>query len=113
VGQVAVVPNPYRGDIDYNAMDPPWEKPPITRERWLEQDRKIQFINLPAQSTIKIYTLSGRLVETLHHDDATKGFENWNLTSNVNQAVASGIYLFTVKNEETGNVQTGKFVVIK
>lgn len=113
VGEVAVVPNPYRGDIDYNAMDPPWEKPPETRERWLEQDRQIQFINLPAQSTIKIYTLSGRLVETLRHNDETRGFENWNLTSNVNQAVASGIYLFTVKNEETGNVQTGKFVIIK
>ncbi len=113
VGNVAVVPNPYRGDIDYNSMNPPWEKPDETRERWLEQDRKIQFTNLPAESTIKIYTLTGKLVETLNHDDQTKGFENWNLTSNVNQAVASGIYLFTVKNKKTGNIQTGKFVIIK
>ncbi len=113
VGKVAVVPNPYRGDKDYNASNPPWEKPDLTRDRWLEQDRRIQFINLPERSTIKIFTLSGRLVETLTHNNAEQGFEDWNLTSNVNQAVASGIYLFTVKNEETGNVQTGKFVIIK
>ncbi len=113
VGQVAVVPNPYRGDIDYNDMSPPWERPDPSRNRWLEQDRRIQFINLPERSTIKIYTLSGRLVETLDHEDSERGFEDWNLTSNVNQAVASGIYLFTVKNEESGNTQTGKFVIIK
>ncbi len=113
VGEVAVVPNPYRGDMDYNSMAPPWERPPETRERWLEQDRRIQFIRLPTECTIKIYTLSGRLVETLEHNDPQKGFENWNLTSNVNQAVASGIYLFTVKNHENGNTQTGKFVIIK
>ena len=113
VGQVAVVPNPYRGDIDYNDSSPPWERPDPTRQRWLEQDRRIQFINLPRKSTVKIYTLSGRLVETLRHESDTRGFEDWNLTSKVNQAVASGIYLFTVKNEETGNTQTGKFVIIK
>lgn len=113
VGEVAVVPNPYRGDIDYNAMNPPWERPDPSRQRWLEQDRRIQFINLPPQSTIKIYTLSGQLVETLEHNNPDQGFEDWNLTSNVNQAVASGIYLFTVKNEKTGNTQTGKFVIIK
>ncbi len=113
VGEVAVVPNPYRGDIDYNDMDPQWEKPDPTRQRWLEQDRRIQFINLPPRCIIKIYTLSGRLVETIEHSDPNQGFEDWNLTSNVNQAVASGIYLFTVKNQETGNTQTGKFVIIK
>ncbi len=113
VGEVAVVPNPYRGDVDYNSMDPPWEKPDPTRDRWLEQDRRVQFINLPGRCTIKIYTLTGKLVETLNHNDPNKGFEDWNLTSNVNQAIASGIYLFTVRNEETGNTQTGKFVIIK
>lgn len=113
VGEVAAVPNPYRGDIDYNATNPPWEKPPSTRERWLEQDRRIQFINMPSKSQLKIFTLSGKLVQTINHNDPDKGFEDWNLTSNVGQAVASGIYLFTVKNLKTGKVQTGKFVIIK
>ena len=113
VGEVTVVPNPYRGDQNYNATDPPWEQPPETRDRWLEQDRRIQFINLPEQCRIRIFTLSGQLVETLEHNSASQGFEDWNLTSSVGQAVSSGVYLFTVKNRESGEIQTGKFVIIK
>ncbi|NIR64170.1 MAG: hypothetical protein GWN00_11325, partial [Aliifodinibius sp.] len=59
------------------------------------------------------YTLAGDLVQTLQHNDPVQGYEEWNLTSDVGQAIASGIYLFTVENDETGEVQTGKFVVIK
>lgn len=113
VGEVAVVPNPYRGDIAYHTYNPPWEKPDPTRKRWLEQDRRIQFINLPSQSVIKIYTLSGILVDTITHDDPTRGYEDWNLTSRVGQAVSSGIYLFSVEDTRTGDVQVGKFVIIK
>ena len=113
VGQVSVVPNPYRGDIAYDTYDPPWEKPKGSRSRWLEQDRRIQFINLPAQCQIKIYTLAGDFVFSIDHDDANKGYEDWNLTSNVGQAVSSGIYLYTVEDKVDGNVQIGKFVIIK
>jgi len=117
IGEVAVVPNPYRGDADYNAYNPPWEKPPRTRESWMEQDRRVQFINLPERCTIKIFTLAGDLIQTLHHDDPARGYEDWNLTSSVGQAVSSGIYLFTVEengqdSSESG-IQVGKFVIIK
>ncbi|OPX35431.1 hypothetical protein B1H10_01265 [candidate division KSB1 bacterium 4484_188] len=113
VGRVAVVPNPYRGDIAYHQYNPPWERPDPSRGRWLEQDRRVQFINLPARCEIRIYTLAGDLVRTLFHNNPIRGFEDWNLTSDVGQAVSSGIYLFTVKNETTAEVQTGKFVIIK
>lgn len=113
VGEVAAVPNPYRGDIAYHFYNPPWEKPDPTRKRWLEQDRRIQFINLPSQAEIKIYTIAGILVGMISHDDPTKGYEDWNLTSDVGQAVSSGIYLFTVEDKKTGEVQVGKFVIIK
>ena len=113
VGGVAVVPNPYRGDIPYNSYNPPWEKPQSTRPWWMEQDRRIQFTNLPERCEIKIYALAGDLVNTIHHDNPNKGFEDWNLTSNVGQAVASGIYLFTVEDKANGKVQIGKFVIIK
>jgi len=113
VGEVAVVPNPYRGDIAYHTYNPQWEKPSGTRQRWMEQDRRIQFINLPAQCEIKIYTLAGDLITTIRHNDPNKGYEDWNLTSSVGQAISSGIYLFTVKDTKTGKVQVGKFVVIK
>jgi hypothetical protein len=112
VGKVAVVPNPYRGDVPYYSYNPPWEKPPAGR-KWLEQDRRIQFINLPNQCEIKIYTLAGDLLNTIYHDDPTRGYEDWNLTSSVGQAVSSGIYLYTVQDTRTGEVQVDKFVIIK
>ncbi|NOX38212.1 MAG: hypothetical protein GXO78_11840 [Calditrichaeota bacterium] len=113
VGKVAVVPNPYRGDIAYHTYNPQWEKPGGTRRYWMEQDRRIQFINLPARCVIKIYTLAGDLVNTLYHDNPDLGYEDWNLTSSVGQAISSGIYLFTVEDLDSGEVQVGKFVIIK
>lgn len=113
VGKVDVVPNPYRGDIPYHSYNPPWERPDPTRERWMEQDRRIQFINLPPKCEIKVYTLAGDWVTTIHHDDPSRGYEDWNLTSYVGQAISSGIYLYTVEDLQTGEVQVGKFVVIK
>jgi hypothetical protein len=113
VGEVAAVPNPYRGDLPYSSYNPPWEKPQGNRPWWMEQDRRIQFINLPAQCQIKIFTLAGDLVNTINHADPSKGYEDWNLTSSIGQAIASGIYLFTVEDQVNGNVQVGKFVIIK
>lgn len=113
VGEIAVVPNPYRGDVAYNTYDPPWEKPQGSRTRWMEQDRRIQFTNLPEQCEIKIYSLAGDLIYTIIHVDPNKGYEDWNLTSSVGQAIASGIYLFSAEDKSSGKVQVGKFVIIK
>ncbi len=116
VGEVAVVPNPYRGDEAYHQYNPQWEKPTGSRQLWMEQDRRIQFINLPSECEIKIYTLAGDLITTISHlgnHAAKQGYEDWNLTSSVGQAIASGIYFFTVEDPQTGEVQVGKFVIIK
>jgi hypothetical protein len=113
VGEVAVVPNPYRGDVAYNSYNPPWEKPTQGRPFWMEQDRRIQFINLPSRCEIKILTVAGDLVNTIRHEDPNRGYEDWNLTSHVGQAVASGIYLFTCEDLNNGKIQVGKFVIIK
>ena len=112
VGQVAAVPNPYRADVNYRDYNPPWEKPPSGRN-WMPQDRRIQFINLPEKCTIKIYTVAGDFVAEIFHDNPARGYEDWNLTSYVDQAIASGIYMFSVEDDITGDVQIGKFVVIK
>jgi hypothetical protein len=113
VGDVAVVPNPYRGDIAYQSYNPPWEKPGGSRNQWMEQDRRIQFINLPARCEVTIFTLAGDIVDRLEHNDPEKGYVDWNLTSNIGQAVSSGIYLFTCEDKANGKVQVGKFVIIK
>ncbi|MGC9365850.1 MAG: hypothetical protein ACP5FK_02275 [bacterium] len=109
---VMVVPNPYRGDFDYSSGAEPWEDP--ARTGWTEHSRRISFINLPEECTIRIYTLTGDLVKVLEHDGSenNSGTEDWNLISNDTQLIASGIYLYAVE-EPGGNTQVGKFVVIK
>jgi hypothetical protein len=78
--RVGVVPNPYRA-----------------REAWdLDGKNEIHFINLPKQSTIKIFTVSGDLVRVLNHDDPVRDFERWDLNSGASQTVASGIYIYRV-----------------
>jgi hypothetical protein len=113
VGKVAVVPNPYRGDEKYYSYNPPWEKGGAQVGQWSEEFRRIQFINLPSPCEIKIYTVAGQYVTTLYHDDPQLGYHNWNLTSTVGQAVSSGLYLFSVKDVKSGDVQVGKFVIVK
>tara|TARA_Y100001970_G_scaffold5054_1_gene5746 strand:- start:11463 stop:13418 length:1956 start_codon:yes stop_codon:yes gene_type:complete len=122
VGMVAVVPNPYRGDEYYHYYNPAWEKASGNivwtanenyEPMWLEQDRRIQFINVPSPSEIIIYSLSGDLVRTIKHNNPLKGYIDWNLTSDVGQTIASGVYLYTVQSQTTGNIQVGKFVVVK
>jgi hypothetical protein len=108
-----VVPNPYRSDVSYHNYTPAWETPTGKWKTWFENDRRIQFINLPERCEIKIYTLAGDIIITLHHDDPIKGFHDWNLTSYIGLAVSSGIYLFTVQDQKTGEVQTGKFVILR
>ncbi len=110
--RVRVVPNPYRVDHDYSDF---WEYS-YTGE-WSEYSRKLRFFNLPPRCKIRIYTLDGDLVQTLYHDDNAPGkmvgAEDWNLISRNDQAIASGIYIFSVENLDTGEIQTGKFVIIK
>lgn len=121
VGEVFVVPNPYRGDVRYDSFSPPWERPnPIRnlnnepgKDRWTEFDRRLQFVNVPSPSRIKVYTIAGDLVQTLEHNNPNRGIVDWNLTSSVNQAISSGIYLYTVEDLKSGKIQVGKFVVIK
>ena len=70
---------------------------------------------LPRVCTIRIFTLSGDLVQEIKHDRPDGGggsqHEVWNLISRNTQAVTSGIYLWQVSSE-SGD-QLGKLVIIK
>jgi len=79
--RVRVVPNPYRGAEA-------WDQPGAN---------ELHFINLPSQSTIKIYTVSGDLVRTLKHSDPVRDFEKWDLKSDHLKDVASGIYIYRIE----------------
>ncbi len=118
--EVIVVPNPYRGNVDYEDMG--WENTGGSHD-WSESDRKIVFMNLPLRCVIKIYTLAGDLVKTIAHNgnaDADALWQHgengayWNLLNDNMQAVMSGLYLFSVQDVDRKKDDfVGKFVIIK
>lgn len=76
-------------------------------------ERKIEFRNLPANCTIRIYTLNGELVQTLKHDgNINKGFVEWNLRNSDQLEIAPGLYIYHVDGGEVGTY-IGKFAIIK
>jgi hypothetical protein len=115
LGDVKVVPNPYRSDLDYTFEQGGWEG--LSR-LWLESQRVIWFIHLPSRATVRIFSISGDLVATIQHDDTKRasaglpdGQEEWHLLSDSGRAIASGVYVFTVESDV--GTQIGKFVVIR
>jgi hypothetical protein len=101
---VKVVPNPY---IIYNE----WQT--------TTDVRRMRFINLPAECTIRIYNLNGELVRMIRHAATSEesdvvgdlgGDEWWDLLSDNRQLVASGVYIFHVQSQV--GEQVGKFVVV-
>ncbi|MDD4858392.1 MAG: hypothetical protein PHD74_09850, partial [Candidatus Krumholzibacteria bacterium] len=77
---------------------------------------KVEFRNLPkCRSTVRIYTVSGDLIQTLFHDGSGgNGSLAWDLVSRNGQDVTSGVYIFAVEPEDGKFERTiGKFVVIR
>jgi hypothetical protein len=118
LGKVLVVPNPYRVDQDYTFENGGWEG---RAGSWTESRRVVRFIHLPRQCTIRVFTLVGDQVTTLHYDSNVDnpgppahpdaGDLEWNLLSESGRALASGVYIFTV--ESSAGTQIGKFVLIR
>ena len=116
---IGVYPNPYYGNAAWDGQQ--------------ERERKIYFYNLPEQAEITIYTVAGDVVEKFTHDsrgytgsdiqwfktfaDGTQimsgGEHAWDLITKDDQAIATGLYIFTVKNNKTGFIKKGKFLIIK
>lgn len=117
--EIGVYPNPYYANAVWDGSS--------------ERLRKLYFYNLPEECEIIIYTLAGDIVKTMLHDASSNGsdtrwFQNyasdgkqqfaggehaWDLVTDNDQAVATGLYLFTVKNSKTGDIKTGKFLIVK
>jgi hypothetical protein len=99
----------------------------------LERERKLYFRHLPPRCTVRIYTLAGDLVDSFNHvaetydgsdtpwfDEYSRstaqfagGEHAWDLITTSDQAIATGLYLYAVENLENGDVQRGRFLVIK
>ncbi|NWG27598.1 MAG: hypothetical protein HXY48_03575 [Ignavibacteriaceae bacterium] len=117
--QIGVYPNPYYSNAYWDGSS--------------ERLRKIYFFNLPEECEITIYTLAGDIVKRIKHDRNSNGsdlrwFENyasdgkqimsggehaWDLITDNDQAIATGLYLFSVKNSKNGDIKTGKFLIVK
>jgi hypothetical protein len=103
LNNVSVVPNPYVGAAS-------WEPQTTGVGRG---ERKIYFIHLPKECTIRVYTMAGNLVQTLTHNSVlSDGQEPWNLVSKDGMDIAFGVYVFHVDAPGIGT-KTGKFAIIK
>jgi hypothetical protein len=78
LNKINVFPNPYYGGHGQETTF---------------SERFISFSHLPAECTIRIYTLAGTPVRMLHHVSTTNSFERWDLKNEGLIAVASGIYI--------------------
>lgn len=104
---VYVVPNPFRQHSGLLGQG----------ERF-----RMEFIGLPAKCTIKIYTLTGDLVQSITHDDGS-GSTSWGsikqLDYQLNRwmlGIAPGIYIFQVESQvagQEGQSYVGKFAIVK
>jgi hypothetical protein len=74
--------------------------------------KQLQFVNLPPQATIRIYTLTGVLVQQIDHDDVTGGGRaTWDIRNRNNQFAASGVYFYHVVTP-AGDERVGKFTIV-
>ena len=102
--EIAVVPNPY-------VVAASWEPRHIYQSG--RGPRKLDFIHLPSQCTIKIFTLAGYLVDTIEHNSLNEdGSESWDLLSKDGLEIAFGVYLYHISAEGIGET-TGKFALVK
>jgi hypothetical protein len=118
-----VFPNPYR-------VEARWDQGTNVRDHYL------WFANLPERCTIRIYTLAGDLLlekefdGATYHGEGTRGIYDpsaslgrptlsgatfgWDLITRQGQAIATGLYLYSVEDHASGNQRhVGKFLVIK
>jgi len=99
---VRVVPNPFRVDAEWDLAETEFEY----------SGRRVCWINLPEEATIRIYTLTGDLVQTLDHRAETAPSETcWNLITRNTQEMVSGLYLYHI--ESPVGTKVGKFAVIR
>jgi hypothetical protein len=75
-------------------------------------NKRLVFVNLPPQATVRIYTLGGVLVDVVDHDDPTGGGRApWDLRNRDGRLVASGPYFWHVVTPG-GEERVGKFTIV-
>ena len=101
INNIRVVPNPYVVSSLYE---------PEFGELRREPLRQIQFVNLPNECTIHIFSIDADLVKTLYHS-SSNGTETWDLRAEGGREIAPGIYIYVVRTE--GTEYLSRFAIIK
>ncbi len=117
MNNIKVVPNPY---VMTNTLEG------AVANYQLNQKRQLMFTNIPADCVIKIFTVSGILIDEIVVNNSTSsrttdwdlnsgsnGTAFWNLKTREGLDVASGYYIYHVKSNLTGEEKIGKFAIIK
>ncbi len=118
--KVGIYPNPYSTSAAWDGTT--------------SRTKKLYFYNLPQSCEITIYTTSGDVIANFKHDANTYSGEGnawferlsdreklvmtggehaWDLLSDSKNQITQGIYMYSVKDLQSGIVQTGNFAVIK
>ena len=102
---IKVVPNPY---VMTNMMEESVTNP------YLNQRRRLLFTHIPAECTIKIFTVSGVLVDEIKvSNEPDQGIIHWDMLTRESLEIAAGMYIYHVESDVTGDSKLGKFAVIK
>ncbi len=92
---VIVYPNPYKqGDAKYGRAS------------------GIVFDNLTSNVKIQIFNIAGNQVFETTKNDNNQRYE-WDLSNKSGKPVASGVYLYYIRDNNTGETSKGKLAVIK
>ena len=93
-----IVPNPYNLETEEEV-------------RFSTRDQ-LAFLDIPGNSTIRIFTEMGELVKTIKHEDGS-GDDAWDMQTESQQLVSSGIYIAAITDEDIGETIYRKFVIIR
>lgn len=105
LNNIYTIPDPY---ISYSTL----ERKVINEDEG-RGERRIDFVNLPQECKIHIFTTSGRLVRTLDHSSTIdQSRESWDLRTKDGLEVSHGIYYYVVEAPGIGN-KTGRLAIIK
>jgi len=99
--RIYVVPNPYRTGGSR-----------LTTESYHNfPDDRVRFVNMPSNSLLRVYTVSGDLVWEYQHTGSLGNVE-WDTANRSGELIASGVYIYRVENADGGSM-FGRLVIIR
>jgi hypothetical protein len=104
LNDIRVVPNPY---IAAEVWEP---RNPYSSGRG---PRELHFINLPRKCTIRVFNVSGVMIDKIEHNSTLdNGTAIWDMLSRDNLSIAYGVYVYHIDAPGIGE-KTGTFAIIK